>query len=233
MGVEVPRSISARWPLALAVAGATLFLGACRSESRSVQEGEAPTAAAPQSESVPRSPVSLAVDECTFETFVPGPGAVLSESSKSLMAQLGTAIANQPQGSLAKLACPQGEAFPAWVDSSGNAASALHGVSWLMTTPAFIPGESGDLALWEKRDGQWWQVGALDDVTVDASVYTLFSGDSPSEHSTRLLRHFGIAIAGRESTVRVRLGDRSGTANRDAEGNLQIIDDRDWNAPSD
>jgi hypothetical protein len=188
----------------------------------------------------PPTKVTYAVNECSFEKYVPGEGAApLSEYGKALMYRLGTGILKQKDGSLCKLHCPNGDSFPAWIDFDGKPVSALYGLGWMLNSVEYSPGRSQKPHLWENRGG-WLELAAtFDDRTSplpagsrsSSATYTIFSDGSLSESSARLLRYFGIGVAGRESIVKLSVADYSGTGVLSASGVLKVENETSWTAP--
>ena len=209
---------------------------ACSNKSESAQpvgNSEIKTAKAP-------TKITYSVEKCSFEKFVPGEGsAPLSEYAKALMYKLGTGILKQKDGSLCRLSCPNGDSFPAWIDFDGKPVSALYGLGWMLNSVDYSPGNSKKLHLWENRGGWIELAGTFDDRTAPLppgsrapfATYTVFSDGSLSESSARLLRYFGIGIAGKESKVKLKLEDYSGAGVLSTFGVLRVEDQTSWTAP--
>ena len=191
------------------------------------------TSETPHARTPPRR-VTFPMETCKFETFAPS--GDLSPSARTLLNALGTGILNQRKGSVVKLSCAQGDAFPGWIDAQGNPVSALHGVSWVLNTADFSPGNASSLKLWAKKGDGWYEAdGTLQDKNEAVSssksasaTYSILADGAVSEYSARLLNHFGIGVAGRRSRVKVKLGDYSGTGQLEPNGRLQIIDESRW-----
>jgi hypothetical protein len=210
---------------------------ACANKSDSAQQGRA----AEIKTAKPATKISYPIDKCSFEKVVPGEGAApLSEYGKALMYKLGTGILKQKDGSLCRLHCPNGESFAAWIDFDGKPVSALYGLSWMLASVDYSPGNSKKPRLWESRGGEWVELGGtIDDRTsplpagslAPSATYSVFSGGSVSDYSARLLRYFGIGIGGRESKVKLTVGQYARTGTLSVLGTLRLENDAGWTEP--
>lgn len=181
--------------------------------------------------------VDIALDNCSFKTFDPGESQP-SDSSKTLLNKLGTGVLKQKGGSFVNLECSDGNSHVGWINSEGSPVSAIHGLGFKPSTYMYsYVGNSGKLRLMEKRSDGWYEFpGPFNDLTAPlpsgskatTASYCMFPNAPVSEYSTRLLKYFGIGIAGRESTVRLKMGDYSGTGIVDSSGNLKVTDESGW-----
>ena len=217
----------------IAVTLASILYPACANRSEPSTPANAPASV---------TKVTYAVDKCSFNKFTPREANAPSEYGKALLYKLGTGILQQKGGSLCKLQCPDGNAFPAWIDFDGNPISALFGLGWLMNTVSYSPGRTDKPHLWEKRGTEWVEVlGTFRDVTMplpsgskaSSAVYTVFSTSSVSEYSARLLNYFGIGLAGKGGKVKLMVGDYAGTGVLSPVGTVSIESETKWSEPID
>lgn len=180
----------------------------------------------------------IPIEKCGFDKFDPKEQS-LSVYAKKLMYKLGTGILKQPGGSLVKIHCPDGSTHVAWINSDGALVSVVYGLKFDdINFLASYPGKSAHLRLLERKDDEWVEVSvpfkdvrtALPSGSKEAA-YSVFPNAPVSEYSARLLKYLGIGMEGSESTVRLRIGDDSGTGLVDSSGKLKITNDRSWDEP--